>query len=105
MPRLLLIEDDPAIRTPLLRALRERGHAVAAASTAMAGLQAVLDDRLDLVVLDLGLPDRDGLELLRMVRAVSHVPIIIATARDDDVDVVLGLESGADDYVVKPFKP
>ncbi|GAB3810995.1 response regulator transcription factor [Micromonospora zhanjiangensis] len=103
MPRLLLIEDDPAIRTPLLRALRERGHAVAAASTAMAGLQAVLDDRPDLVVLDLGLPDRDGLELLRMVRAVSHVPVIVATARDDDRDVVRGLDAGADDYVVKPF--
>jgi two-component system KDP operon response regulator KdpE len=101
--RLLLIEDDPAIRTPLIRALRERGHAVAAAYTAMAGLQSVLDDRPDLVVLDLGLPDRDGLELLKMLRAVSRVPVIIATARDDDRDVVRGLDAGADDYVLKPF--
>ncbi|MBY8875655.1 response regulator transcription factor [Micromonospora sp. PLK6-60] len=103
MARLLLIEDDPAIRTTLIRALRERGHAVAAAGTAMAGLQSVLDDRPDLVLLDLGLPDRDGVELLRMVRAVSPVPVIIATARDADRDVVLGLDAGADDYLVKPF--
>ncbi|MEV0155723.1 response regulator transcription factor [Micromonospora sp. NPDC050686] len=103
MARLLLIEDDPAIRTTLIRALRERGHAVAAVGTAMAGLQSVLDDRPDLVLLDLGLPDRDGVELLRMVRAVSPVPIIIATARDADRDVVLGLDAGADDYLVKPF--
>jgi hypothetical protein len=71
--RLLLIEDDPAIRTPLVRALRERGHAVAAAHTAMTGLQTALDERPDLVVLDLGLPDLDGLELLRMLRGVSRL--------------------------------
>jgi two-component system KDP operon response regulator KdpE len=101
--RLLLIEDDPAIRTPLLRALRERGHAVAAAHTAMGGLQTALDERPDLVVLDLGLPDLDGLELLRMLRGVSTVPVIIATARDDEAEIVRGLDAGADDYVVKPF--
>jgi two-component system KDP operon response regulator KdpE len=101
--RLLLIEDDPAIRTPLVRALRERGHAVAAAHTAMTGLQTTLDERPDLVVLDLGLPDLDGLELLRMLRGVSAVPVIIATARDDDAEIVRGLDAGADDYVVKPF--
>ncbi|WP_326552848.1 response regulator transcription factor [Micromonospora sp. NBC_01813] len=103
MARLLLIEDDLAIRTPLMRALRERGHAVAAAHTAMAGLQHALDDRPDLVVLDLGLPDLDGLEMLRMLRAVSRVPVIIATARDDETEIVRGLDAGADDYVVKPF--
>ncbi|MCW6011154.1 response regulator transcription factor [Micromonospora sp. CPCC 205371] len=103
MARLLLIEDDPAIRTPLLRALRERGHAVAAAHTAMGGLQTALDERPDLVVLDLGLPDLDGLELLRMLRGVSTVPVIIATARDDEAEIVRGLDAGADDYVVKPF--
>ncbi|GLI01177.1 response regulator transcription factor [Phytohabitans aurantiacus] len=103
MARLLLIEDDPAIRTPLLRALRERGHAVAAAHTAMGGLQTALDERPDLVVLDLGLPDLDGLELLRMLRGVSTVPVIIATARDDEREIVRGLDAGADDYVVKPF--
>ena len=103
MARLLLIEDDLTIRTPLVRALRERGHAVAAASTAMAGLRDALDDRPDLVVLDLGLPDLDGRELLRMLRAVSAVPVIVATARDDEREIVRVLDAGADDYVVKPF--
>ncbi|MEU4676208.1 response regulator transcription factor [Micromonospora sp. NPDC023737] len=103
MARLLLIEDDLAIRTPLIRALRERGHAVAAASTAMAGLRDALEDRPDLVVLDLGLPDLDGRELLRMLRAVSSVPVIVATARDDETEIVRVLDAGADDYVVKPF--
>jgi len=101
--RLLLIEDDPAIRIPLVRALHERGHAVAAAHTAMSGLQICLDEHPDLVILDLGLPDVDGLELLRMLRAVSGTPVIIATARDGDAEVVTGLDAGADDYVVKPF--
>jgi len=101
--RLLLIEDDLAIRTPLIRALRERGHAVAAAHTAMSGLQTAIQERPDLVVLDLGLPDLDGLELLRMLRGVSTVPVIIATARDDEAEIVRGLDAGADDYVVKPF--
>jgi two-component system, OmpR family, KDP operon response regulator KdpE len=101
--RLLLIEDDLAIRTPLIRALRERGHAVAAAHTAMTGLQTAVQERPDLVVLDLGLPDLDGLELLRMLRGVSTVPVIIATARDDEAEIVRGLDAGADDYVVKPF--
>jgi signal transduction histidine kinase len=82
---LLLVEDDPAIRTHLLRALRERGHAVAASHTAMDGLRTALAERPDLVVLDLGLPDLDGGELLRMLRAVTPVPVIVATARDDDV--------------------
>jgi len=100
---LLLIEDDLAIRTTLLRALRDRGHAVGAEGTAMAGLQTALAERPDLVVLDLGLPDLDGLELLRMLRAVSPVPVIVATARDDESEIVKALDAGADDYVVKPF--
>jgi DNA-binding response OmpR family regulator len=100
---LLLIEDDVAIRTMLLRSLRERGHAVAASNTAMDGLQTALAERPDLVVLDLGLPDLDGIELLRMLRAVSRVPVIVATARDDEAEIVRVLDAGADDYVVKPF--
>ena len=103
MARLLLIEDDAAIRTMLIRALRDRGHAVASAPSALGGLEAALAERPDLVVLDLGLPDLDGLEILRMLRAVSQVPVIIATARDDEADIVRGLDAGADDYVVKPF--
>ena len=62
-----------------------------------------MDDRPDLVVLDLGLPDLDGRELLRMLRAVSTVPVIVATARDDEAEIVRVLDAGADDYVVKPF--
>ncbi|MET7965517.1 response regulator transcription factor [Micromonospora sp. NPDC005305] len=103
MARLLLIEDDLTIRATLLRALRERGHAVAAASTALDGLREALDDQPDLVVLDLGLPDLDGGELLRMLRAVSSVPVIVATARDDEAEIVRMLDAGADDYLVKPF--
>ncbi|WP_433794655.1 response regulator transcription factor [Actinoplanes sp. CA-252034] len=103
MARLLLIEDDPAIRTTLLRALRERGHAVAAAAAAMEGLQTALAERPDLIVLDLGLPDLDGRELLRMLRAVSRIPVIVATARDEETEMVRLLDTGADDYVVKPF--
>jgi two-component system KDP operon response regulator KdpE len=103
VPRLLLIEDDAAIRTSLTRSLSERGHVVASAPTAMAGLQAVVDTAPDLVVLDLGLPDLDGGKLIQMVRAVSKVPIIVATARDDQAEMVRILDWGADDYVVKPF--
>jgi two-component system, OmpR family, KDP operon response regulator KdpE len=101
---LLIVEDDERIRTALIRALRERGHAVTSAGTAMAGLRAAVDDRPDLVVLDLGLPDLDGGELLRMLRAVSAVPVVVATARDDDDSVVRALDAGADDYVIKPFR-
>ncbi|GLY07671.1 MULTISPECIES: response regulator transcription factor [Actinoplanes] len=103
MARLLLIEDDPAIRGPLLRALREKGHAVAACAAAMEGLQTALAERPDLIVLDLGLPDLDGRELLRMLRAVSRIPVIVATARDEEAEMVRLLDAGADDYVVKPF--
>jgi DNA-binding response OmpR family regulator len=101
--QLLVVEDDERIRTALIRALRERGHAVSSAATGLAGLRQAVDERPDLVVLDLGLPDLDGAELLRMLRAVSAVPVIVATARDDDTAVVQALDAGADDYVLKPF--
>jgi DNA-binding response OmpR family regulator len=101
--QLLLVEDDLAIRTSLIRALTERGHTVTSAPTAMAGLQAAVDPALELVLLDLGLPDLDGLTLLTMLRSVSRVPVIVTTARDDEQEIVKLLEAGADDYVVKPF--
>ncbi|MGN6245426.1 MAG: response regulator transcription factor [Motilibacteraceae bacterium] len=103
MVQVLLVEDDPGIRSALVRALAERGHAVSTAPTAMAGLQAAVDDRPDVVLLDLGLPDVDGGTVLRMIRAVSQVPVIITTARDDEHEVIALLDAGADDYVVKPF--
>ena len=103
VPQLLLVEDDPAIRSALVRALSERGHGVRTEATGMAGLQAAVEDRPDLVVLDLGLPDVDGCVLLSMLRAVSDVPVIVATARDDERETVRALDAGADDYVVKPF--
>ena len=98
-----LIEDDLRIREAISRALGERGHAVRSSSTGMAGLQEVIDDRPDVVVLDLGLPDIEGRELLKMLRAVSTVPVIVATARDDDAEIVATLDAGADDYIIKPF--
>ncbi|WP_448627355.1 response regulator transcription factor [Geodermatophilus sp. URMC 64] len=104
MAQVLVVEDDERIRTALIRALRERGHAVSSAGTAMSGLQQAVEGRPDLVVLDLGLPDLDGAELLRMLRAVSSVPVIVATARDDDGSIVSALDAGADDYVLKPFQ-
>ena len=103
MAQLLVVEDDERIRSALIRALRDRGHAVSSASTALTGLRLAVDERPDLVVLDLGLPDLNGGELLRMLRAVSSVPVIVATARDDDESVVRALDAGADDYVIKPF--
>jgi two-component system, OmpR family, KDP operon response regulator KdpE len=101
--QLLVVEDDERIRAALIRALRDRGHAVSSAGTGLEGLRQAVDERPDLVVLDLGLPDLDGRELLRMLRAVSSVPVIVATARDDEQSVVQALDAGADDYVVKPF--
>src|SRR5690349_24499557 len=69
----------------------------------MPGLQSVMEDRPDVVVLDLGLPDLDGRRVLEMLRAVSDVPVIVATARDDEEEIVATLDAGADDYIVKPF--
>ncbi|MEV0405407.1 response regulator transcription factor [Actinoallomurus sp. NPDC050550] len=103
MAQLLLIEDDASVRSALVRALSEHGHAVTSAPNAVDGLRQAIGDRPDLVVLDLGLPDLDGCEVLRMLRAVSSVPVIVATARDDEREMVRVLDAGADDYVVKPF--
>ena len=103
VPHLLLVEDDAAIRTGLIRALRERGYAVSSAPAGLPGLALALEERPDLVLLDLGLPDIDGLRVLAMLRADSRIPVIVTTARDDDPTLVQALDAGADDYVVKPF--
>ena len=100
----LIIEDDDRIRPLLMRApARARAHRDVGRAPGMDGLQLAVDDRPDLVVLDLGLPDVDGTQVLSMLRAVSEVPVIVATARDDDPSLVGALDAGADDYVVKPF--
>jgi len=103
MAQLLLVEDDAAIRGALIRALTDRGHAVSSTPNAMEALQFVVESQPDLVILDLGLPDLDGYEVLRMLRAISQVPVVVATARDDEAEIVKVLDAGADDYLVKPF--
>ncbi len=103
MASILVVEDDEAIRSAVRRGLTERGHAVATAGTGLAGLEQVLADHPQVVLLDLGLPDVNGLALISMIRATSQVPIIVITARDDDPTMVKALDGGADDYVVKPF--
>ncbi|HEY7591584.1 MAG TPA: response regulator transcription factor [Actinophytocola sp.] len=103
MAQVLVVEDDATIRSSIIRGLTDRGHAVFSAPTAMAGLEQAVSARPDVVVLDLGLPDLDGTAMLRMLRGVSDVPVIVATARDDEAEIVTVLDAGADDYVVKPF--
>lgn len=103
MATVAIIEDDPQIRDMIVRALANAGHRVLAHGTGASGLQAVIDDTPDVVVLDLGLPDIDGSDVLRMIRGISDVPVIVATARDDEMEIVSLLDAGADEYVVKPF--
>jgi two-component system KDP operon response regulator KdpE len=103
MSQVLLVEDDAAIRIALTRSLHDQGHVVTSVGSGMPALSAAVEQRPDVVLLDLGLPDVDGADVLSMLRAVSDVPVIIATARDDEADVVRLLDLGADDYVIKPF--
>lgn len=103
MTSILVVEDDDAIRSAIARGLRERGHAVAVVGTGLAGLEHILRERPQVVLLDLGLPDVGGLTLIAMIRAASDVPLIVITAQDDDPTMVSALDGGADDYVVKPF--
>ena len=103
MPAIFVVEDDQRIRSTVVRELSDRGHAVRASATAMDGLREIVDWAPEVVVLDLGLPDVDGRELLKMLRAVSAVPVVVATARDDEAEIVRVLDAGADDYIVKPY--
>ncbi len=102
---LLLVEDEPEIRAMLKLALEDEGYAVHEAADGASGLAAFHEHQPDLVLLDLRLPDRRGLDVCRDIRAVSIVPIIIVTAQADTHDLVAGLEAGADDYVTKPVVP
>ena len=99
--KVLVVEDDPAISGPLVEGLVRNGFEVNHVAYASQVVAAATD--ADVVILDLGLPDGDGLEVLRELRRTSDVPVIIATARGEETDRIVGLELGADDYVVKPF--
>ncbi|RLU83587.1 DNA-binding response regulator [Streptomyces griseocarneus] len=102
MTRVLLIEDDPAVRRGVTLGLRRNGHETEAVGTGEDGLESLAPFAPDIVLLDLMLPGMSGLEVCRRVRESSQVPIVILSARGDDIDVVVGLEAGADDYIVKP---
>ncbi len=104
MSRVLLIEDDPSVREGVELGLRRCGHQVCSAATGEEGLAALGEFRPDLLLLDLMLPGMNGVQICRLVRGNSQLPIIILTARGDDFDVVVGLEAGADDYIVKPAR-
>jgi two-component system response regulator MtrA len=102
--RILLIEDDPSIREVTAIGLRNAGFTVDTADDGRAGLDRFETADVDLVLLDVMLPRMDGLEVARAIRRTSTVPIVMLTARADTIDVVVGLEAGADDYVRKPFE-
>lgn len=102
--RILLVEDDPSIREVTALGLRAAGFAVVAAADGAEGLRLWRAERPDLVLLDVMLPRLDGLEVLRAIRREATTPVVMLTARADTIDVVVGLESGADDYVRKPFE-
>ena len=102
--RILLVEDDPSIREVTAIGLKNAGFEVETAADGAAGLERWRVDRPDLVLLDVMLPRLDGLEVCREIRRESTVPIVMLTARGDTIDVVVGLEAGADDYVRKPFE-
>jgi two-component system catabolic regulation response regulator CreB len=105
MPHILIIEDEAAIADTLTFALQAEGFATQWVQTAGAGLEIAQRDAIDLIVLDVGLPDINGFETCKRLRQFSEVPVLFLTARSSEVDRVVGLEIGADDYVVKPFSP
>ena len=102
--RILLVEDDPSIREVTAIGLRNAGFDVSTAADGVEGLERFRATPFDLLLLDVMLPRMDGLELCRAIRRTSTVPIVMLTARGDTIDVVVGLEAGADDYVKKPFE-
>ncbi|MEV7185327.1 response regulator transcription factor [Kitasatospora sp. NPDC093102] len=103
MATVLVVEDDPFVRSALIRHLTDTGHAVRSVGTALEALREVAQVGCDLVILDLGLPDLDGSEALKMIRGLTDVPVIVSTARDDEAEIIRLLNDGADDYLVKPF--
>lgn len=104
-PNILIVDDDPQIRAVLRIALGQAEMDVAEAGDGAEGLTKAQSGRYDLIVLDIGLPERDGLEVCRALRASDDTPVLFLTAREDEIDRVLGFELGGDDYVTKPFSP
>ncbi|MCL2102491.1 MAG: two-component system response regulator CreB [Syntrophorhabdaceae bacterium] len=105
MKTILIIEDEQSIADTVVHSIEREGYATAWCERGLQGLERVKAGDCALVVLDIGLPDISGLELCKAIRAVSEVPIIFLTARDEEIDKIVGLEIGADDYVTKPFSP
>lgn len=103
--KILLVDDDPRLRDLVGLSLERAGYLVSTAADGQQALTCAMRDTPDLIVLDIGLPEMDGFEVCRRIRTFSEVPIVFLTARDDEIDRILGLELGADDYVVKPFSP
>lgn len=103
--KILIVDDDPRLRDLLRIALERAGFAVQMAADGQSAVNQATRDQPDLIVLDVGLPEMDGFEACRRIRARSDVPILFLTALDDEVDRIVGLELGADDYVTKPFSP
>ena len=102
MAKILLIEDDQRIRELVCEHLASEGHSVSSHPTGMEGLQKATSDNPDLIILDLGLPDLEGIDLLKMIRSVNNAPVLVLTAREEEDVVLTAFEEGADDYVVKP---
>lgn len=105
MPRILVVDDEPHIRDVICFALERAGMATTTARNGGEAMMAFRKGGIDLIVLDIGMPDMDGLEVCRQIRALSALPMLFLSARDDEIDRILGLEIGGDDYVTKPFSP
>ncbi|HWC80000.1 MAG TPA: response regulator transcription factor [Pseudonocardiaceae bacterium] len=103
MANVLVVEDEPTVRTAVIRFLTDASHSVRSVGTALEALREVTQRCPDVVVLDLGLPDLNGAEALKMMRGVCDVPVLVATARDEEAEIVRLLNIGADDYLIKPF--
>jgi two-component system KDP operon response regulator KdpE len=101
--RILVVDDEPAIQRFLRTSLASHGYAVFTASTGQEALERVADDRPDMVILDLGLPDIDGIEVTRLLREWTRIPILIVSVRGQEADKIAALDAGADDYLTKPF--
>ncbi|WP_120500539.1 response regulator transcription factor [Roseovarius sp. EL26] len=105
MAKILIVDDDPQIRDVLRITLKQAGHEVSEAGDGAEGLAKARNGNIDLIVLDIGLPEMDGLQVCRRLREDVETPVLFLTARDDEIDRVLAFELGGDDYVSKPFSP